>query len=105
MTRRLDHLRHASGGEGLDVLGHEAIRLAHAVLERFPEIVRRHKFIAGGAAISSSLVVLAGAAVVRRMRAGVSPADAVGQVTANEINGPSLISDRARIRVREDAIG
>ena len=95
MTRRLDHLRHASGGERLDLFGHDAIRLAHQALERFPEIVRRHRFVAGGAAISSSLVVLAGVAVGRRVRAGVSPADAVEQVTAAEINGPSLISARA----------
>ncbi len=95
MTRRLDHLRHESGGERPDLLGHDAVRLAHEVLRRFPEIVRRHKFVAGGEAISSSLVVLAGAAVARRVRAGASPAQAVGQVTADEINAPRLISDRA----------
>ena len=79
------------GGE----LGHQAIRLAHQALERFPEIVRRHRFVAGGAAISSSLVALAGVAVGRRVRAGASPVEAVEQVTAAEINGRSLISDRA----------
>ena len=95
MTRRLDHLRHASGGERPDLLGHEAIRLAHRVLERFPEVVKRHKFVAGGAAISPSLVALAGVAVARRVRAGAAPVEAVRQVTADEISAPLLISDRA----------
>ncbi len=96
MIRRLDDL-HASGGERPDLLGHEPIRLAHQVLERFPEIVRRHRFVAGGAAISSSLVVLAGAAIARRVRAGASPTEAVGQVTADEISAPPLISERAPV--------
>jgi len=63
------------------------VRLAHRALERFPDLVRRHKFIAGGAAISSSLIVLAGVAIARRMLAGETPEQAVAAVTEDEVQG------------------
>ena len=62
-----------SGGEPIDRTAGEAIRLAHRALDRFPEVVRRHKFVAGGAVISSSLIALAGVAITRRIRAGQTP--------------------------------
>jgi hypothetical protein len=80
-----------SGGEQIDRAAHEAIRLAHLALERFPDLVRRHKFIAGGAAISSSLIVLAGVAIARRMRAGETPEEAVAAVTEEEVQGLHVV--------------
>ncbi len=82
-----DDVREASGGEVVDRAARDAVRLAHRALDRFPDLVRRHKFIAGGAAISSSLVVLAGVAVARRMRKGESAEDAVNRVTEQELQG------------------
>ncbi|HRC61860.1 MAG: hypothetical protein K1X87_02480 [Dehalococcoidia bacterium] len=80
-----------SGGEPIDRTAGEAIRLAHRALDRFPEVVRRHKFVAGGAVISSSLIALAGVAITRRIRAGQTPEEAVANVTAEEVQGLRVI--------------
>lgn len=82
---------HPSGGEPIDRAAQESIRLAHRALERFPDVVRRHKFIAGGAAISTSLIVLAGVAITRRMRAGESADEAIASVTEEEVQGLRVI--------------
>lgn len=86
-----DDLMHASGGEQLDDLAHGAIKLAHEAIERFPDMKKRHMFLAGGAAISSALVVAAGVAVARRIRAGAKPDEAVRDVTEDEIEGLRLV--------------
>jgi hypothetical protein len=86
-----DDLKHPSGGEHIDELAHGAIKLAHQAIERFPEMKRRNMFLAGGAAISSALVVAAGVAVARRIRAGAKPEDAVRAVTEDEIEGLRLL--------------
>lgn len=86
-----DDLKHPSGGEQIDELAHSAIRLAHDAIERFPDMKRRHMFLAGGAAISSALVVAAGVAVARRIRAGAKPDEAVQAVTEDEIEGLRLV--------------
>ena len=82
-----DDLQHPSGGERLQGTASDAVRLAHKALERFPQVVKRHKFIAGGAAISSSLVVLAGVALARRLRSGQSEDEAVASLTEEELSG------------------
>lgn len=86
-----DDLMHPSGGEQLDDLAHGAIKLAHEAIERFPDMKKRHMFLAGGAAISSALVVAAGVAVARRIRAGAKPDEAVRDVTEDEIEGLRLV--------------
>lgn len=86
-----DDMRHPSGGEGVDELASGVLKLAHEAIERFPEVKRRHMFLASGAAISSALVVAAGVAVMRRVRAGQAPADAVRDVTEDEIEGLRLV--------------
>ena len=88
--------RHASGGEHLDATSYRAVRLAHRALDRFPEVVRRHRFVAGGSAVSASLVALASAAIARRIRAGATAAQAVALVTAEDLDARPLISDRPR---------
>jgi hypothetical protein len=80
-----------SGGEPIDRAAGEAVRLAHRALERFPDIVRRHKFVAGGAVVSSSLIALAGVAIARRIRAGQSPDEAVAAVTEEEVQGLRVV--------------
>ncbi len=82
-----DDLKHPSGGERLQGTASDTVRLAHKALERFPHVVKRHKFIAGGAAISSSLVVLAGVAIARRLRSGQSEEEAVASLTEEELSG------------------
>ena len=82
-----DDLKHPSGGERVTNTAGDAIRLAHKALERFPDVVRRHKFIAGGAAISTSLVALAGVAITRRMRSGQSEEEAIASLTEDELHG------------------
>lgn len=73
------------GGEQVDVAAETSIRLAHKALNRFPELVRRHKYVAGGAAVAGALVVLASVALARRIRSGQSAEEAVASVTQAEI--------------------
>lgn len=87
-----DDVKEASGGDAIDNVARDSIRLAHAALDRFPDLVRKHKVIAGGAAISSSLVIVAGVAIARRIRKGQTAAEAVADVTEQEIDHPERIS-------------
>jgi hypothetical protein len=95
---------HPSGGENLDRAARDSIRLAHKALERFPNLVRRHKFIAGGAAISSSLIVLAGVAIARRIRAGQTPEEAVEMVTEEEVEGLRVVMPEAEPEAPADSL-
>ncbi len=99
-----DELRHPSGGESIDRTAQEAVRLAHRALDRFPELVRRHKFLAGGAAFSSALVALAGVAISRRMRNGESGDEAVERVTEQELAGlDDIVAIGGEVEVSEQA--
>ncbi len=86
-----DEMRHPSGGEAVDDLAHGVLKLAHEAIERFPDVKRRHMFMAGGAAVSSALVVAAGVAILRRVTAGEKPDEAVQSVTEDEIEGLHLV--------------
>ena len=86
----------ASGGETVDRAAHDAVRLAHRALERFPGVVARHRYVAGGAAISSALVAMAGVAIALRMRAGQSAEAAIAEVTEDELEG------RTRYRIEDE---
>ena len=79
--------QHPSGGERLQGGAMDAVRLAHKGLDRFPDLVKRHKFIAGGAAVSGSLVVLASVAIARRLRSGQTEEEAVAELTEEELSG------------------
>ena len=87
MSKLPDELKHPSGGERLQGAANDAVRLAYRGLERFPDLVKRHKFIAGGAAVSTSLVVLAGVAITRRLRNGQSEEEAIASLTEDELTG------------------
>ncbi|PKN81318.1 MAG: hypothetical protein CVU47_07135 [Chloroflexi bacterium HGW-Chloroflexi-9] len=86
-----DELKHPSGGEHVDELAHNVLSLAHEALDRFPEVKRRNMFLAGGAAVSSALVIAAGVAIMKRVRAGQRPEDAVQDVTEEELEGLRLV--------------
>lgn len=91
-----------SGGEPIDKTAGEAVRLAYRALDRFPELVRRHKFVAGGAVVSSSLVVLAGVAISRRIRGGQTPEEAVATVTEEEVQGLRIVGLGAEASASEE---
>ncbi len=74
-----------AGGEQIDRAAEESIRLAHRALERFPDLVRRHKYVAGGAAVAGALVVLASVAIARRMGRGETADEAIEALTEAEI--------------------
>lgn len=92
-----DDIREASGGEVVDHVAHDVLKLTHQALDRFPEMKKRHMFIAGGAALSSAIIVGAGVAIVRRLRAGQTPDEAVNGVTEEELEGIHLL-ERERSR-------
>jgi hypothetical protein len=83
--------------EGAIKLGQDdAIRLAHRVLERFPGMRKKHMFIAGGAALSSAVLIGAAVAIARRVRGGQTAADAAEEITEDELENPSLLDGRRR---------
>lgn len=77
--------RQRGGGEQIDVAAGDAIRLAHRALNRFPDLLKRHRYVAGGAAVAGALVVLASVAIARRMMHGESGEEAADSVTQAEI--------------------
>jgi hypothetical protein len=87
---KISEEQHPSGGERLQSGAMDAVRLAHMGLERFPELVKRHKFIAGGAAVSGSLVVLAGVAIARRLHSGQTEEEAIAALTEEELSGQRI---------------
>lgn len=96
-----DDIREASGGEVIDRASHDILRLAHRALDRFPDVKKRHMFIAGGAAVSSALIVGASVAIVRRLRSGQAPEDAVNGVTEEELEGIRLLERERTARVNQ----
>ena len=83
--------------EGAIKLGHDdAIRLAHRVLERFPGMRKKHMFIAGGAALSSAVLIGAAVAIAKRVRQGQSASEAAEEITEDELENLSLLERRRR---------
>lgn len=78
-----------SGGERIEDVAQNAIRLAHKTLDRFPDVKRRHMVVAGGAALSSAIIAAAAVAIVRRVRSGSTEAEAVAEITADELENPN----------------
>jgi hypothetical protein len=77
------------GGEHIEDVAQNAIRLAHKTLDRFPEIKRRHMVVAGGAALSSAIIAAAAVAIVRRVKSGSTETEAVAEITADELENPN----------------
>src|SRR3990172_8894382 len=98
---RVERIAHGALHLGPD----EVIRLAHRVLERFPEAKKRHMFIAGGAALSSALLICAVVAITRRVRAGQNPQQAAEDVTAEELDGVHLLERHRRRQPGDEANG
>ena len=79
----------------------EGIRLAHEAIARFPELKKRHMFIAGGAALSSALLIGAAVAIIKRIRAGQTAQQAADDITQEEMEGVHLLERRRRPRALE----
>ena len=95
----LDKIEQLAGEalEGAIKLGQDdAIRLAHRVLERFPGMRKKHMFIAGGAALSSAVLIGAAVAIARRVRQGQNAHDAAENITEDELENLSLLDRRRR---------
>ena len=77
-----------SRGERIEDVTQNAVRLAHRVVDRFPQLKRKHMVVAGGAALSSAIIAAAAVAVAKRINAGSSEEDAVNDVTEGELEYP-----------------
>ena len=77
-----------SRGERIEDVTQNAVRLAHRVVDRFPQVKRKHMGVAGGAALSSAIIAAAAVAVAKRITAGSSDDDAVNDVTEGELEHP-----------------
>ena len=74
----------------------DAVRLAHRVLERFPGARKKHMFIAGGAALSSAVLIAAAVAIARRIRQGQNAEEAAEEITEDELANLSPMERRRR---------
>ena len=77
-----------SRGERIEDVTQNAVRLAHRVVARFPQVTRKHMVVAGGAALSSAIIAASAVAVAKRINAGSSDDDAVNDVTEGELEHP-----------------
>ena len=83
------------GGETPDSATAQALNLAHRAAEKFPELAKRYRNLAGPAAVASgALIVLAGVAVARRTRRGQHPEQILEQITSAEIEQAATVSNR-----------
>lgn len=83
------------GGETPDSATTQALSLALRVVEKFPELAKRYRNVAGPAAVASgALVVMAGVAVARRTRRGQRPEEILEEITSDEIERAATVSNR-----------
>ncbi len=103
----LDELDRALGdfqfkGEVVDEHTAQRLSLAFGALNKFPDLVRRHRRFVGGATatavISTSAIILAYRAVHSRMANGESAAEALKGVTEDEIERSVGLLRRIRRR-------
>lgn len=73
-------------GEAPDHSAMDILRLAHRVVEKFPDLTRRYqKFIGAGAVLSSAVIVLTTIAINRRLTQGQSIDKILAEITPDEI--------------------
>jgi hypothetical protein len=86
----------AAEGERPDTETHKTLNLAHRAVARFPELKGKYKAYAGAAVVvSSALTLMAGVAITRKMKRGMSADKALATLTAADIE------NAARVAVRE----
>lgn len=82
-------------GEQADEETHRILSLAHRAVEKFPELSGKYKAYAGAAAVVSSVATLmAGVAISRKVRRGMSPDRAFAALTAADIENAVRVAAR-----------
>jgi hypothetical protein len=82
-------------GERPDESTHKTLNVAHRALAKFPEMKGRYKAYAGAAAVvSSAATLMAGIAIARKMKRGMSADKALASLTAADIENAIHVASR-----------
>jgi hypothetical protein len=82
-------------GERPDASTHKTLNMAHRALAKFPEMRGRYKAYAGAAAVvSSAATLMAGIAIARKMKRGMSADRALASLTAADIENAVHVAAR-----------
>ena len=82
-------------GERPDMATHRTLRLANRAVAKFPELSGKYKAYAGAAAVvSSALTLMAGIAITRKMKHGMSADSALASITAADIENAMQVAVR-----------
>ncbi len=82
-------------GETPDAETHKTLSLAHRAVAKFPELNGKYKAYAGAAAVvSSALTLMAGVAIARKMKRGMSADKALAALTASDIEAAVHVAAR-----------
>jgi hypothetical protein len=82
-------------GERPDAETHRTLRLAHRAVAKFPELKGKYKAYAGAAVVVSSVATLmAGIAINRKMKHGMSGDRALASLTAADIEAALHVAAR-----------
>ena len=106
MAVKADEVRHpdqieddfdwaAAEGEAVDADTHKTLSLAHRAVAKFPELKGKYKAYAGAAAVVSSVATLmAGIAIARKMKRGMSGDRALASLTAADLEAAVSVAAR-----------
>ncbi len=84
-----------SEGERPDAETHRTLRLANRAVAKFPELKGKYKAYAGAAVVVSSVATLmAGVAISRKMKHGMSADKALASLTAADIENALHVAAR-----------
>ena len=82
-------------GERPDASTHKTLNVAHRAIAKFPEMRGRYKAYAGAAAVvSSAATLMAGVAIARKMKRGMSVDKALASLTAADIENAVHVASR-----------
>jgi hypothetical protein len=85
----------AAEGETVDAETHKTLSLAHRAVAKFPELKGHYKAYAGAAAVVSSVATLmAGVAIARKMKRGMSGDKALASLTAADLEAAVRVAAR-----------
>lgn len=85
----------AGEGETVDAETHKTLRLAHRAVAKFPELRGKYMAYAGAAAVVSSVATLmAGVAIARKMKRGMSADKALASLTAADLENAVRVAAR-----------
>ncbi len=85
----------AAEGETVDAETHKTLRLAHRAVAKFPELKGKYRAYAGAAAVVSSVATLmAGVAIARKMKRGMSGDKALASLTAADLENAVRVAAR-----------